>query len=304
MHNLCDTNIQTLSFRVRFPQLRPVVWRTNSHKAVAAVVITGWHIDLSMLRWGPFRAGDGSTMCRRLFVLFGALLCIVHYYGSKEQQALSDGTAEEENGIGLRPHPPIIWNGHVSVGIAPWPWYPCCFLDSVLLCFSRSAQRHWNERRCRWVGRVSTTLAQTDDMLLSSLTQNTPSSLDGSLLPPHSTFYCPLGMCIVVWKKSAGCLFESGHYQFFNLQQVRKIPWPKPERVVAGKVRNTTWRKAPGRGGENINTEARTPSSICVHTFPGLKITSSNWNNKEIPGISLSRVRRQLPDHSGCHARS
>lgn len=69
MHSLSDTNIQTLYFRVRFPQLRPVVDTTRSHKAGAAVVITGWHIDLSVLRWGPFRAGDGSTMCRRLFVL-------------------------------------------------------------------------------------------------------------------------------------------------------------------------------------------------------------------------------------------
>lgn len=166
--------------------------------------------------------------------------------------------------------------------------------------------RYWNGRRCRWAGSASMILAQTDVMLGSCqhLLYNTPSSLDRPLLPPNSTFYGPLGMCIVVWKNSAGCPFQSGHYRIFNLRQVRKIPWPKPERVVAGKVRNTTWRKAPGRGGENINTEARTPSSICVPTFPGLKITSTTRNNKEIPGISSSRNKRLLPDHSGCHART
>ncbi len=93
--------------------------------------------------------------------------------GQKGTGGLSDGTAEEENSTGLRPHLPVIWNRHVSVWIAPWPWYPCCFLDSVLLNVSQglrlhAAQRYWNGRRCRWVGSAPTSLAQTDDMLGSS----------------------------------------------------------------------------------------------------------------------------------------
>lgn len=100
-----------------------------------------------------------------------ALHCLL--CGQKGTGGLSDGTAEEENSTGLRPHLPVIWNRHVSVGIAPWPWYPCCFLDSVLLNVSQglrlhAAQRYWNGRRCRWVGSAPTSLVQTDDMLDSS----------------------------------------------------------------------------------------------------------------------------------------
>ncbi len=77
-HHTCTvslTNIQTF-FQVWFPTVETCGGRSRSHKAGAAVVIIGWHIDLSMLRWGPFRAGDGSTMCRRLFVLLEACFAL------------------------------------------------------------------------------------------------------------------------------------------------------------------------------------------------------------------------------------
>lgn len=155
---------------------------------------------------------------------------------------------------------------------------PAVFL--ILVCYvsqglrsdteTRDVAGGWAEFRQLWLKQMTCMAYVNTFMKYSTLLRRTPSSSPQHILLLSGDVHCGLK------KKSAGCLFESGHYQFFNLQQVRKIPWPKPERVVAGKVRNTTWRKAPGRGGENIKTEARTPSSICGPTFPGLKITSTN----------------------------
>ncbi len=134
--------------------------------------------------------------------------------------------------------------------------------------------------------------------LKSTLSQNTPSSLNGPLLPPNSTFYGPLGACIVVWKKIYRLSLWIG-----TLSMLQSVALASQEDPVARawegggwESAKYYWRKAPGRRGENINTEARTPSSICVPTFPGLKITSTIQNNKEIPGFSSSWCRRQLPD--------
>ncbi len=188
-----------------------------------------------------------------------ALHCLLHE--QKGTGGLSDGTAEEENSTGLRPHLPVIWNRHVSVGIDAWPWYPCCVLDSVLLNVSQglrlhAAQRYWNGRRSMWVGSAPTSLAQTDDMLGSSQHfHKIPQT------PWTDPFFLPTAHFMALWgralwseKKSTGCPFESGHYRCFNLWhwQVRKIPWPEPERVVAGKVRSTIGEKLLGEEGKTL----------------------------------------------------
>lgn len=125
--------------------------------------------------------------------------------GQKGTGGLSDGTAEEENSTGLRPHLPAIWNRHVSVWIAPWPWYPCCFLDSVLLNVSQglrlhAAQRYWNGRRCRWVGSAPTSLAKQMTCLAQvntftkypKLLGRTPSSSQRHILWPSGGMHCGL----------------------------------------------------------------------------------------------------------------
>ncbi len=80
------------------------------------------------------------------------------------------------------------------------------------------------------------------------LLERTPSSSQQHILWPL------WGRALWSEKKSTGCPFESGHYRCFNLWhwQVRKIPWPEPERVVAGKVRSTIGEKLLGEEGKTL----------------------------------------------------